>query len=431
MTDAPMRTGILVKTYPKVSETFILEEILGLERLGLPLHIYSLSLPTDNVFHRAGERVQARISYVPSVSPRTLLSLLADHARLLFRHPFRYLDTCAYTLRTAGPGRLWQFLRAGALAALCRRHGITHLHTHFISDPTTIAELVRYFTGLPFSISAHAKDIYLSAAGELRRKMAAARFTVTCTEYNLQHLAAIAASGTRVQRMYHGIDLGRFCPDVDAIRDKATVISSHPLLLSVGRLREKKGFPTLIAACRKLMDAGIAFDCRIVGYGPEQERLQHLIDTQGLTDRVQLLGKLTQDEVIRLYRSATMFVLPCRIASDGDRDGIPNVLLEAMAMALPVISTPISGIPEVVEDHQTGLLVPPGDASALATAMLSILTQTGMGQKLGQAARARVSSRFSNEINVLQLSRLILEELPLTVVHLPGNAGYKDELHAR
>lgn len=400
------RIGFLVKTYPKISETFILEEILGLERRGLSLGIFSLRRPSDEISHAACLRVRAPVAYVPGTRARELPVALAAHLRLLLRRPRRYLAALAFALATPGRGRIREFLQAGCLSDQLVAAGIGHLHAHFVSEPGGVAELVMRFSGIPYSLSAHAKDIYLSGDGALRRKLQAARFTVTCTESNCAYLAARVCPGTPLTRIYHGVDAGRFVPARPAAGGDG---QAPPLLLAVGRLRAKKGFATLVEACRLLRDDGIRLRCQIIGYGEERDRLRAQIAAAGLDGVVQLTGKLNQDQVIARYRAAQVFALPCQVADDGDRDGIPNVLLEAMAMELPVISTPVSGIPEVIEHGHNGLLVPPRHPGALAAAIARLIAEPDLGRRLGAAGRLTVQRQFSNEVNLGRLHDLLRE----------------------
>lgn len=399
MGDSP-RIGILVKTYPKLSETFILGEILGLQREEVLLHVFALQRSADVAQHAATAQIEAPVIYIPRGSPGQRLRLLKVHAAQFLCAPKRYLQTLVFALRRRESGGLLDFLRAGGLAAALRRHRIRHLHAHFISEPAALAELAARLSGVPFSISAHAKDIYLSESGVLRRKLANASFTVTCTEYNRRHLASLAPPDATILRLYHGIDSGRFQPNPRP--------EHPPLILSVGRLREKKGFPTLILACAQLLAAGVELRCEIVGYGPDRDRLQALIETAGGARAVKLIDAMPHEALIERYRRAALFVLPCQIGADGDRDGIPNVLVEAMAMALPVISTRISGIPELITDGVNGLLVAERDAPALAQAIAGVLNQSGRAAALGQAARATVVQRFDARVTARGLRDLLL-----------------------
>jgi len=393
--------ALLTRTYPKLSETFVLREILGLERRGYALRIYALAGPEDAESGRAARGVRSPVAYVPSRDARGIARYIAAHLGCMLARPIRYLAALADALaRSEGSG--WHdFLRAGWLAAELRRTGVVHLHAHFASEPAAVAELAARIAQRPYSISAHAKDIYLSSAASLRRKLGNAAFTVTCTEHNRAHLAA-AAPGTLVLRMYHGVDAERLEPPRARVRPP----DHRPLVLSVGRLRPKKGFGTLIEACALLRAVGFDFRVQIVGYGPERARLESAIARHRLENMIELTGKLDHDEVIRCYADADLFVLPCTVLADGDRDGIPNVLLEAMAMELPVISTAVSGVPELVADGRNGLLVPPDSPAALAAAMKRLLTDAALRSKLGCVARATVTERFSDR-NLDTLCRLL------------------------
>ena len=406
------RVGLLVKTYPKLSETFILGEILGLQHRHLSLGIYSLQAPTDEKVHLQFEQVEAPVAYLPAVRRAAWPRLLLAHLRLLLRWPLRY----ARTARRVALGA--NFLRAGWLAEQLYKDGVTHLHAHFATAPASLADIAAQLCNIPFSISAHAKDIYLADHDELRAKLARAAFTITCTEHNRAYLQQLAPPGVRVHRMYHSINASRF-------RRYIPSPMIRPTLLSIGRLRPKKGFDTLIRACALLAARGVDFRCEIIGYGPERERLQRLIDDAGIGDHVTLLGKLTHTEVVLRYRCASAFVLPCRIMPDGDRDGIPNVLLEAMAMQLPVVSTSVSGIPEAVSHDYNGLLVPPDDPLAVADAAQQLLENVVLRERLGWRGRQVVLEKFSDQnldslVGLLANGSARSEQLPaiqLSVAH--------------
>lgn len=403
----PRCVGVLVKRFPKLSETFVLEEVLGLERLGVPLRIYTLAPPSDEISHPAVAQVRAPVQQVPASVLHEPLRLVARHLREAASAPWRYLQALGRAAARGAAG--WRdFARAGWLAGQLREDGVVHLHTHFISTPADVAELASAMSGLPFSISAHAKDIYLSRPDDLNRKLHAARFTVTCTEFNCRALRRIAPTAT-VQRMYHGIDAGAFHPA------RRAVPSLVPLILSVGRLVEKKGLDTLIDACRLLRGRGVPFRCEIVGYGEQRDRLAALIGLHGLEDQVQLTGKLSREQVIDRYARAAVYVQPSRVAADGDRDGIPNVLLEAMAMGLPVVATRISGIPEVVKHRHNGLLVGAEDPSAIADAVQQLIETPALAAQLGRNARHTVTRDFDNDRNL----RVVLGLLAAAHAHEP------------
>ena len=408
--------GVLVKIYPKLSETFILEEILGLERLGLPLRLYALAPATDAITHPAVAQVRAPLTTLPTAALKNAWAHTTRHAQLLWAAPLRYLGTLASAL---GRGRrgLNDFVRAGWLAAQLRDDGVQHLHCHFISTPADIAELAARLLALPFSISAHAKDIYLADPLDLKRKLEAARFTVTCTEVNRQTLAAIAPQAG-VHRMYHGVDHALFHP----VRRR--LAGDVPLIVSVGRLREKKGLDTLIDACATLRARGESFACEIVGYGEEQARLEAQIARLDLTAQVRLVGKLAREQVIERYARAAVYVQPARIAADGDRDGIPNVLLEAMAMGLPVVASRVSGIPELVASGVNGVLVEPDDPTTLADAIGHLLRQPAVCADLGCRARETVTDLFDNDHNLRLLCALLQQPTEVPAAAIGGAAAW-------
>jgi len=263
---------------------------------------------------------------------------------------------------------------------------------------------VHYLTGIPYSFTAHAKDIYVKTSPALLRDEAqAAQAVVTCTEYNRRYMSAqIGAAGVeKLHCIYHGLDLSEF-----AFSRPRALDSKPPLILSVARLVEKKGLSDLIFAADTLRRRDRNFRVEIVGDGPLRQSLEAQVQRMGLDDRVSFLGALPHDELRRIYQRACVFALPCVVAADGDRDGIPNVLLEAMASGVPVVSTPVSGIPEVVNSEAEGLLVPPGSPARLADAVDRLLNSPELREKLALAARAKIETSFSIERNSAQLLSL-------------------------
>src|SRR5215472_5233498 len=363
-----MKIAYLVKTFPKLSETFVLNEILELERQGLELHIFSLRQPSETKVHPVVAEIRAPVTYVrswytplPPPPERVPFEKLAHKVQMreerrfmLIHHPLWYLRTWLFQARCGGRklyfhrafqersgARKRYFYQALALARVLRRGGFTHLHAHFANEPASVGELVHRLVGCGFSFTAHAKDIYLTDREELAGKIAAADFVVTCTGFNQNYLNRIARRRTPIHLCYHGVDLSRFSLETGNSREHPT---APPVILSVGRFCEKKGFTYLVQACHRLKQKGRRFVCRIVGFGPLQQALEEQIANLELKGCVSFAGKITQDKLIEEYRRADLFVLPCLVTDDGDRDGIPNVLVEAMAMRIPVVSTPISGI---------------------------------------------------------------------------------------
>jgi glycosyltransferase involved in cell wall biosynthesis len=396
--------GYLLKCFPRLSETFILNEILELERQGVPLRIYSMNEPQEPVRHRLCARVRSPIAYLPFPLLRAAPAYLSAHLRLLLRHPLRYLATLASVLASLDRDLLERFVQAGELARLLRRDGVRHLHAGFVHYPGSVAWLVHRITGLPFSLATHARDVVLSRPRLLRRKLAAARLVLTCNRYNVPALEALAGPRgiARLRQIYHGADLENFGFEPCGRADP-------PLVLAVGRLVEKKGIDDLVSACALLRERGRRFQCRIIaGSRDRWEQIAGQIRALGLEPTVALDGPLDQEEVRRWYREASVFALPCLLASDGDRDGIPNVLVEAAASGLPIVSTPVSGIPELVRDGETGLVVAPRDPAALAAAIERLLDSPGLRARLREGARSLVEERFDLRRNGAIVARELL-----------------------
>lgn len=396
MTMTPARIGFLVKTFPRLSETFILNEILGLEEMGWMLQLYSLKRPVEEPVHPGVARVKAPVRYVPSLRPTVSLldplKALAAHAALIAKQPLAYASALWKYFRLTRAARVKEFVQAGWLAAELQREGITHLHAHFANAPTAVAEIVHWLTGIPFSFTAHAKDIYTTDERDLARRMETATTVLTCTAFNAKHLRSIAGARAQVELAYHGIDTERFRATK---RDHAQEQTSAPTILTVGRFSEKKGLEDLVRACALLRDRGVRFQCVIVGYGALEERLTQFRRELGLEALIQMPGRLAQPQVIEQFRRAAVFVLPCVVLENGDRDGIPNVLLESMAAGVPVVTTDVSGIAEVVEDNRTGWLVKPHNPQMLADAIAYVLSHDAAAARVAQSARARVEAEFS------------------------------------
>ena len=413
MTGRNQRLGMILKGYPRISESFISTEILLLESLGIPIEIYSLRQPREIFSHEHVRQIRAPATYLPEyVLPHWQTLVKSNRAlwKLLGPH---------YTRCLAGAvQRAWErkklatlrhFLQAGHLAATCLVHSaVTHLHAHFCHTPTSVALFASELTGLPFSFTAHAKDVYISEPEQLVRKIRKARFVVTCTGYNAQYLrdlAKAAACDTPLHVIYHGIDLSFFT------FDPARTPGPPYQILSIGRLVPKKGYDTLLQSLKLLDRAGVDFRFNHIGSGEMQPQVAGMVRDLDLEHRVNLLGTLPHHEVINHYRQAHCFALASRVASNGDRDGVPNVLIEAMATGVPVVATRVSAIPELVEDGATGVLVQPDDPSQMAGAIMDILLHPEHYANHIARARARVEQDFDNHNCVRRLHALFKDAL--------------------
>jgi len=402
----PTKIAYLIKCFPRLSETFILHEVLELERQGLPLRIFSLLEPAGKI-NKAVQDVQAPVTYVPHGFPFGMLILFVVAVRRFLKHPWTFLRIClAAIVRFHHPATPRHLFYAAYLATQLEQEGITHLHAHYANTPATVALLAHQFTGIPYSFTAHAKDIYLSRKESLAYKMKEARFVVTCTGYNQQYLSSLMEQREHVDihRIYHGLNLQVFPSQAFLVPQPP----GRPLILTVARLVEKKGLPYLLEACRMLKDQGYDFTCRIVGEGELRPALEQQIRDLALTDQVELCGAETHERVIEMYQQATLVALPCIIGENGDRDGIPNVLVESLYMGVPVVSTPVSGIPELITAEENGLLVPPRNSNALAGAMTRLLDDPLLRRRLAVSGRLAVQAQFDMAHNARRLKSLLL-----------------------
>lgn len=393
--------GMLLKGYPRISETFISNEIALLESLGFTIRILSMRHPREDFTHASVARIRARVDYLPETIAGNLGRLLSANMEWLARHPVRYARGLARMfsrlVKTRKAATAKHLLQAGYLAArVLPASGVGHIHAHFAHSPTSVAAFASVLTGLPFSFTGHAKDIYTQNPDRLIEKMAEARFVVTCTGYNAEHLAGLPGNGngrpsTPIHRVYHGIDLHLFAPGEPRLAPEPPYE-----ILTVARLTPKKGLPTVFAALAVLQHRGIAFRHVLIGSGEERGRLERLASELGIADRIEWLGTQPHEVVVEHFRRADLFLLGCEVSDNGDRDGIPNVLVESMAMGVPVAATRVSALPELIPDDGHGLLVTPGDPEALATAALQLLTDRPLRQRVIENARARVVECFDN-----------------------------------
>jgi len=405
--------GYIPKGFPRLSETFVSNEILELERLGVQIQVFSIMNPKEKGMQPSARAVRAPRHYVPERVLFSLHRVLPAHLALAFKRPDRYWSTFFRAIRRAFQRRstssLRRFAQAGFLVErFVGKQEIRHFHAHFCHGPTTVALFVKWLTGATFSFTAHAKDLYTTAPESLRDKMRQAEFVLTCTQANQAYLERLGGDVVPVHCIYHGIDIERFTPP-DASRTAPEAEAADPidvpLVLSVGRLVEKKGHDVLIRACALLRDRGTRFRCVIHGEGPMRIELEALRSSLGLDDVVQLPGRILQDDLVNRYAKADLFALACQVLENGDRDGLPNVIIEALAMELPVVSTNISGVPELIENGVSGLLVQPRAPQELADAIETLLADVELRRRLARAGRRRVLDEFDTRRN----TRLVLE----------------------
>jgi glycosyltransferase involved in cell wall biosynthesis len=398
-----VRVAFVLKGYPRLSETFIAQEIAALERRGLDILIVSLRKPTDGRVHPVHREIRASILYLPEY-------LLLEPWRVL-RAWLRIRKTGHYArvrslwlkdlLRDPTPNRIRRFGQALVLAAELPA-GVDKLHAHFLHTPASVTRYAAALRGLAWSGSAHAKDIWTTPEWEKREKLGSCEWLVTCTAANREHLAALAPEG-RVELVYHGIDLARWRPASAPPRARDGRNAADPVvILSVCRLVEKKGTEVLLEALARI-DRKLHWKFVHVGGGPLKTRLAKRAASLGVA--VEWRGALAQQELAKEYEKADVFALASRIARDGDRDGLPNVLAEAQSQALPCVATRVSAIPELVRDGQTGVLVPENDPDALARALEALIASPARRRALGQAGQQRVVEGFGLDANLELLAR--------------------------
>jgi glycosyltransferase involved in cell wall biosynthesis len=407
MTDVPSagRLAVVLKGWPRLSETFIAQELVALENRGLRFEIWSMRHPTDKKRHDLHDALKAKITYLPEY---------------LYQEPLRVLKGLAHSARLPGFGaalKLWlkhlvrdptpnRVRRFGQAAVLAREASpeLKFIYAHFLHTPSSVALYASIMRGVEWGFSAHAKDIWKSPEWEKRDKLDRSTFGVTCTGLGAEHLRSLSTDPTKMDLVYHGLDLSRF-PAPPPPRPPHDGTAEPVTIISVGRLVEKKGYNLLLDALARL-PAALKWRFVHIGGGDLSQQLKARAQTLALADRIKWLGSRDQGEVIAAMRDADIFVLPSRIASDGDRDGLPNVLMEAASQELPILSTSVSSIPEFVENEKQGVLVEP-DADQLAAALAKMMADPEGRAKLAVAARERLVKSFGMDVGIDRLvSRL-------------------------
>ena len=401
------KIGYVLKVFPRLSETFVLNEILELERQGAAIEIFSLRAPTEPRFHTQLGRLRAPVTYLTRGESGVSWEDVEAGLPALDLDPALTGEAFIKCIQEEGKECLKVFPQALFLATAVRRRGVQHLHAHFGSIATRTAALAHMLCGVSFSFTAHAKDIYHKEINTqaLSDALSRAKFAVTVTDYNVARLEKCNpwARG-KVRRIYNGIDLERFRPQ--------PLPKTHlPEIVSVGRLVEKKGFPFLVEACRLLKDRGRRFRCTIIGGGAKEQELRGQISALGLNGTVVLAGPLSSDAVMEAIGRSLMLVLPCIVAEDGNQDALPTMMLEAMAMARPVVSTDLPGVTEIVDQGGTGFMAPQRNSPALAEAMERLLADADLRVAFGQAGRRKAEQLFDLRRNAGSWRRFSAEVL--------------------
>ncbi len=400
----PGKIAIILKGYPRLSETFIAQEIRALELRGFEICLFSLRRPTEPTSHPIHAEITAPVVYLPEYVrddiPRVIRAWWLVRKRTGYRIAFNCFVRDLKRDFTAN--RMRRFAQALVLANEMPL-AVRHLYSHFMHTPASVTYYASLINGMPWSISAHAKDIWTIEDWEKREKMASCDWIVTCTAANADHLGKLADDASKVSLLYHGLDFKRFddCSASDNSRDGSDV--DDPVrLISVGRAVDKKGYDFLLDALKKLPE-DLNWHFSHIGGGELLDALKTRAKELGLKRRIEWLGALPQTGVLSLYRKADIFVLPSRISDDGDRDGLPNVLMEAQSQRLACLSTDISGIPELIIHRQTGWLVAQQDSEALSQALKTLISQPALRKQLAEAGFKRVHQHFSLEGGIDQL----------------------------
>ncbi len=401
------KVAVILKGYPRLSETFIAQELLALEKAGINLIIYSLRQPTDRDVHPIHSMIQAPVKYLPEYLIwhliRVLLGLLSSFRsknftrllRLFFKDLKR--DCSANRIR-----RLGQAMVLHREIASDRNW----IYAHFLHTPASVARYCSILSDIPWSCSAHAKDIWTSPKWEIQEKLESLEWLVTCTSSNREYLANLSSAPDCVRLVYHGLDLERFADMPRQHLNNGSMEQAQVKILSVGRAVSKKGYDVLIEALAKLPE-DMHWKFAHVGGGPLLKDLKRQAKGLQLQARMDWLGPLSFGKVLEQYRNADIFVLASRIDSDGDRDGLPNVLMEALSQRLACISTDISGIPELLRHNENGLIVKPEDTGALSEAIERLARNTKFRDALSREGRRTVEENFDLKRNV----QLLIDKL--------------------
>jgi colanic acid/amylovoran biosynthesis glycosyltransferase len=401
-----LRVGYVLKMFPRLSETFVLNEILELEAQGIEVEIFSLMPPAEPRFHADLARLRAEITYLP---PKTLADTWKAAQARYGGVPLdsrRAGVALAHALHSTDSDSLRMLLHGMLVARLAEQRRLDHLHAHFATSATRVAMLAHLFSGISFSFTAHAKDIYHEDADTalLVEALERAAFGVTVTDYNLRHLRTLGPDAGKVRRIHNGVRVH----SLEKLRARQGVqaLDRPARLVSVGRMVEKKGLLYLIDACAILKGLGVPFQLRLIGGGEGEAAIRAAIHRLDLGDAVELLGTQPHHVVLQTIADSDLMILPCVVSGNGDRDALPTVLLEAMALGVPVVSTDLEGVTEIVGHETTGLLVAQRDSASLASAIRRFVNDAALREECGRAGRVKAERLFDIQTNVAELAAL-------------------------
>jgi colanic acid/amylovoran biosynthesis glycosyltransferase len=402
-----MRIAYMMSRFPKLTETFVLYEILAVEEDGMEVEIYPLMREKAPVVQTEAQALVSRAHFTPFFS----VAILTANIRYLLTQPATYFRTL-FTIIKANLGstrfllgKLAYFPKAAYLSQLMSENSIQHIHAHFASFPAAVAYMIHQFSGIPYTFTAHGSDLHRDQH-MLCEKIEASKATVTISEYNRQIMIDCCGEqhASKIHVIHSGINLERFYPETG---DQANQTLS---IICIGSLHEVKGQRYLIEACGKLKEHDVPFNCHFVGDGADLEDLQQLASHFGIGEQVHFHGRLTQQEVVERLKMANVAALTSVPSSDGRREGIPVALMEAMAFGLPIVSSRLSGIPELVDEDVTGFLTEPGDSEAIAEALTKLAGDPQLRLQLGRAGREKIEAEFELHSNAKRLIALIKRE---------------------
>ena len=398
--------AFVLKGYPRLSETFIAQEILALEQRGLDIVIVSLRQPTDTRRHPVHEEIKAPVLYLPEFPSREPVRVAKAWRRARRRDGYEAArkQWLKDLRRDFSIVRIRSFLQALVLAEEFSPDA-GRFHAHYLHTPASVTRYAAMARGTSWSCSAHARDIWTTPDWEKRDKLGDLEWLVTCTDYGFQHLSGLAPEPARLELVYHGLDFSRLpAPPQARGNNDGSSETDAVTILSVGRAVPKKGYDCLLEALAALPE-GLHWRFVHIGFGDLLDELKRRAQDLGIDDKVTWMGAQPHDQVIKAYRGADLFVLANRVAEDGDMDGLPNVIVEAQSQGLPCLSTSISAIPELIESGVNGVLVAPDDADALRAELARLIADPALRERLGARGSDRVRRDFSHERGIDQLAR--------------------------